>query len=268
MPKQLDQKIDSLLTWFVSELSLVFSRAQARVLSDMLTRLSIKASTVLPGRENYRVFKQLPELFRKALKAEGYDRTVTQFLASFDDGVPYLEDILAKVTDHFDLKPVHFSADDLKFFQEVKTTTALTLEDAINQISQRARARVLFSYAGGTFQELAVTVAARLHVGQAEAGKIATTGLATFYRTMADTGYQKIEATLKPSGNQLHYFYYGPDDKLTRPFCERLLHDTRAGRVWTRPEIEAMDNGQLPNVFQTCGGYNCRHQWLVQGVGK
>jgi hypothetical protein len=45
-------------------------------------------------------------------------------------------------------------------------------------------------------------------------------------------------------------------DALVRPFCREHL-----GRVYTRDEIAELDNGQLPNVLLTGGGYNCRHVW-------
>jgi hypothetical protein len=35
------------------------------------------------------------------------------------------------------------------------------------------------------------------------------------------------------------------------------------GKGYTREEIDRMDNGQLPNVFRTGGGWNRRHQWII-----
>ncbi|WP_291981922.1 hypothetical protein [Luteitalea sp.] len=52
------------------------------------------------------------------------------------------------------------------------------------------------------------------------------------------------------------YVFVGPVDEVIRPFCLRHV-----GRVYTRAEIDALDNGQLPNTFVTGGGYNCRHLW-------
>lgn len=52
------------------------------------------------------------------------------------------------------------------------------------------------------------------------------------------------------------YVFVGPVDDVIRPFCLRHV-----GRVYTRAEIDALDNGQLPNTFVTGGGYNCRHLW-------
>jgi hypothetical protein len=43
-----------------------------------------------------------------------------------------------------------------------------------------------------------------------------------------------------------------------RPFCHQHL-----GKVFTRDEIDALDNKQLPNPFLTGGGYNCRHQFIA-----
>lgn len=72
----------------------------------------------------------------------------------------------------------------------------------------------------------------------------------------------------------LEYFVYsGPNDKVTRPFCDYLLGDSaklpakvnipvqRDSRVYTRDEISRMDNGQGLNVLTFCGGWNCRHQF-------
>lgn len=53
------------------------------------------------------------------------------------------------------------------------------------------------------------------------------------------------------------YWYSGPADGLVRPFCREHL-----GKVYTKAEIDALDNGQLGNVFLTAGGYNCRHLWM------
>jgi len=52
------------------------------------------------------------------------------------------------------------------------------------------------------------------------------------------------------------YVFVGPVDDVIRPFCLRHV-----GRVYARAEIDALDNGQLPNTFVTGGGYNCRHLW-------
>lgn len=54
------------------------------------------------------------------------------------------------------------------------------------------------------------------------------------------------------------YLFVGPIDFKTRSFC--LDH---VGRVYTRARIDRLDNRQLPDVFLTGGGYNCRHSFLA-----
>lgn len=55
------------------------------------------------------------------------------------------------------------------------------------------------------------------------------------------------------------YRYIGPDDDVTREFCEDLLAKSPA--IYTLSEIENMDNGEGLPVITFGGGYNCRHQW-------
>ena len=53
------------------------------------------------------------------------------------------------------------------------------------------------------------------------------------------------------------YAFLGPDDNVTRPFCQALL-DKR----FTIEQIDQLDNGQIPDVFNSRGGWSCRHSWL------
>lgn len=54
------------------------------------------------------------------------------------------------------------------------------------------------------------------------------------------------------------FIYLGPEDEKTRDFCQKLIDD---GRIFSRDEIERMDNKQGLPVMEAGGGYNCRHQW-------
>ena len=79
-------------------------------------------------------------------------------------------------------------------------------------------------------------------------------------RTIYDTAvssYTRQIALLGSTGSRDELFYYvGPVDKVTRPFC--LTH---VGKVYSRAEVDKLDNGQLPDPLITGGGYNCRHQF-------
>jgi hypothetical protein len=74
----------------------------------------------------------------------------------------------------------------------------------------------------------------------------------------AESVFTRLAVTSSATGRENEAFCYsGPIDGLLRPFCE-----ARVGRVFSRKAIDAMDNGQLPNVLATCGGHQCRHTWL------
>lgn len=56
------------------------------------------------------------------------------------------------------------------------------------------------------------------------------------------------------------YYYIGPDDDLTRPFCDMVLGE---GPIWHIADIRELDNNQTGagTVMTAGGGYNCRHHW-------
>jgi hypothetical protein len=83
--------------------------------------------------------------------------------------------------------------------------------------------------------------------------------LRTLYDTTVSIFGRQVEAM--KSGPDDVFAYVGPVDAKLRPFCRQHV-----GKVYTRAEIDALDNGQLPNTFLTGGGYNCRH--VFQAVSK
>lgn len=76
----------------------------------------------------------------------------------------------------------------------------------------------------------------------------------TVYDTAVSTYGRQVDQLQSSGRPDEAFLYVGPVDGKARPFC--LDH---VGKVFTRTQIDAMDNGQLPNVLLTGGGYNCRH---------
>lgn len=79
----------------------------------------------------------------------------------------------------------------------------------------------------------------------------------TLYDTTVSIYGRQVEAIAAGDDPETRFAYVGPVDAKIRPFCLRHI-----GQVYTRAEIDAMDNGQLHNVFLTGGGWNCRHTWM------
>lgn len=262
--RRLDQRTDSILSSFDSRFSSVLAKAQTRTTLRLRGALTIEEDgTVKPTGRNLRALRDLPKIFRSNLSAEGYDSLVASFLKSFNGGLPIMDEILSKVSDAYEVEAPEFTKQDQEFFSEMKGGTALNLEANIDLVAQGARQSTMFAVGGTPFADLAVELAERLHIALGQANTIASTGISTFYRVVAARGYNQIEDQLTKTNRQLEYTYHGPLDKLTRPFCNRLEAQARSGRTWNKAQIDAMDNEQIPDVFTTCGGYNCRHQWVV-----
>lgn len=79
----------------------------------------------------------------------------------------------------------------------------------------------------------------------------------TLYDTAISIYGRQVEALAAGDDPEATFAYMGPADAKNREFCAEHV-----GKVYTRAEINKMDNGQLNDVFLTAGGYNCRHGWM------
>lgn len=263
---RLDKRVDSLLLSFEKDFAGVLSKAQTRTILALRNRLTLTEQGKIAGTAaNFRVISALPQIFAQALDAAGYQELKRGFLAGFDGGLPVMNEVINSLVKDKEIKPVIFSKEDEAYFDQVKLRTAATIDDVVGQAADSAKRGVLFLLGGRPFDLAAVEIAERLHVALSEASTLAATGISTFYRTIADRGYRIIEDELEKIGRSIEYEYYGPPaaDPLIRPFCQHLMTRVAKGKTWTREEIDEMDNNQLPDVFLTGGGYNCRHQWIV-----
>ena len=98
----------------------------------------------------------------------------------------------------------------------------------------------------------AISAAQALLQDLSQAGKI---------RTIAETKYMEFirgtEAIIAKDAGYNRFLYAGPIDDKIRPFCLDRVY-----KIYTRDEIDSMNNGQIDEVFISGGGYNCRHKWI------
>jgi hypothetical protein len=78
----------------------------------------------------------------------------------------------------------------------------------------------------------------------------------TLYDTAVSTYTRQVEQLHASGAAEELFVYVGPADSAMREFCRKHI-----GKVYPRESIDEMDNGQLPNVLLTGGGYQCRHTW-------
>jgi hypothetical protein len=181
---------------------------------------------------------------RDALTAAGYDD-----LASTATTV-WLDRMVAQVASlRGAAKLAAFTSSDMTRILALKD---LAKTDLLQQGAEIAHA-VWRTFAQGLFSQRPV---ADLLEDLADAIDVETKAAATLYDTAVNVFGRQVEALKAAPGDV--FAFMGPADVKTRPFCRGIV-----GKVFTRAEIDTMDNGQLPNVFLTGGGFNCRHQFIA-----
>jgi len=252
---------DTLIAKFERELKPMVDAATQKAAAELEAALAITDGVIDATAANDKILAGADAVFMDALNAEGYPALLAEYTGHFSDQLPYLQEMLNEIGKSLgrDVSAIAFSASDLKVLDRIEATTVDKLSRIFAGAATVAMDRVLFSVAGLPFEQLVATVAQQMDKTMASARTWADTAVSTWYRTASSLQFAEIQNAM-PGGAALKYRYSGPEDLKTREFCEALL---MAGKSYTRDEIDAMSNGQLPNVFVTCGGYNCRHLFIL-----
>jgi hypothetical protein len=257
--------IDSLTGAYDKQLGSITSKAKARTLATIQSRLTTDSDGRIAANEaNQKILRGIEKTYRKELKAAGLDKATVAFTRQFPGQIGFFEETLKLLNTALPepLPLPRLSARDTREIAAVQVNSIDQITDAVEIVAKQARQRALLQIGAVGVEELAELLSVSFDTAAAKASTLAETAISTYYRTVTDRGYQAIE---KESGRELLFEYTGPEDKLTRPFCRALL---KAGKAYTRTQIDAMKNGQLPNAMRTNGGYRCRHQWILAGYKR
>ena len=251
---------DTLVGNFENDLKPMVQSAVRKTVSELEKQLSITDGVIDPTASNDAILSNADGVFMAALNEEGYPELVEKYRTSFSGQLPFLQDLLGAIAKQVGLTAtpvVNFSPTDLKVLNRIEMAAGGKLDRIFSGAATVAMDRVLFSIAGLPFEQLVATLADQMGSTVATARTWADTAVSSWYRTAASMAFEEVQAATPAA---LQYRYSGPGDLKTRPFCRALLV---ADKTYTRDEIDKMDNGQLPNVFVTCGGYNCRHIFVL-----
>lgn len=256
-----NQYIDSLVGAFEDELRGMVASAQAKVLGELQKRLSITDGVIDKTPANQRVLRQVDDFMRTAMDRAGYPQLAEEFVGGFNGQLPYFDEMLDSISANLK-RPLEtaFSKADVALFESQQISALESLGAIVDTVAAAVKKRALMSVGALPFGDLAEQISTTFGRSISEAATLAETSTTMFFRTVTDRGFRRIEQNL-PAG-WAKFKYEGPRDKLTRPFCQRMLERT-AKEPLKREQIEALDNGQIPNPFVSGGGYNCRHQWIL-----
>lgn len=228
-----------------------YARELARVLRDLERQLAVLAVDALAGSKSAMAravrAQQLRDQIKTALRLSGYPE-----LTQKASGVA-LDALVAQVERLQGAAQIAaFTSNDFTRILALKELAKLNLlgqGDAVAFAVWRTFQYGLFSQR--PIRDLLEDLSVTLDIEEHEAR--------TFYDTTASIFTRQVES-LKSDEEDV-YAFIGPVDKKIRPFCY-----AHVGKVYTRSEIDALDNGQMPNVFLSGGGFNCRH--VFQAVSK
>jgi len=232
---------DTLSAEFADELAAVLrelDRSLVRLVAD--AKAGSRTATALAVRAG-----QLRAELRKLLTEAGYDDVVTRMTQrSLDAAVDALSSNtrVGRAVVPFATKALPQQLDALR---TLRLGELLLKGDEIGISMWRTLVRGLYA------QQPVTAIVEDL----ADALDIEITEARTLYDTSTAVFGREVQAQAADPGDV--FAYMGPVDAVMRPFCAKHI-----GRVYSRPDIEKLDNGQLPDVFRTGGGYNCRHIWM------
>ena len=198
-------------------------------------------------------------------------RQVGSFLDVVDsDFTGRLEDALAAIGqetfDENNTFPNGFSPELANQFEKIVSPRIQELKHVFGDVSDDVRKSIAYGVSTGLSRDkLNARIAKEIGKGIATARTVTTTAIFAANR-------QANVAGADDSGIDYVYFYSGPIDQLTRPFCLKWIEDEAGNQAaYTREALKALardplQKGQpgqkLGDVAGYLGGYNCRHTLL------
>jgi len=240
----LDREITAMVGDFEWELARVYVQLRERIVF-LTNELIAKGGRVVSVATNLGIARAVARELEAVLVEAGYGDLVAGALDVMGDLAKYQglgQTRVARVE-----RAAAWSGETLDAFRQLKLNELLEVTaGTMRRVEQTLLRGIVGAQDRG---ELLNELVADLKVSLPHARTIYDTALSEFSRIA-------VTSTATGAADEA-FMYSGPIDGLTRPFCLE-----RVGRVFTREEIDAMDNLQLDNTLITGGGYNCRHTWL------
>ena len=262
-----EDEIDAIVAEFMRRLESMVQGAVEVVLEQLAGELGLSGGVIEATSQNQRILNSVDKRFVQALDAQGYQQMLENYVQSFNGQFVWFDKVLETINADlkFKLPPTKLTRGQMAQLEAYQVSAKDVIDGAVKRVATNVKQQAILSVGGTNVKQLTKSISQSFNKPMAEAQNLAETSISTFYRTITDKGFQLIEEDLPEY--EIRYNYEGPLDKLTRPFCTKLERQSREGKTWTRKQINKMNNGQLPNVFTTCGGYRCRHQWVISAEG-
>jgi hypothetical protein len=250
-----NRALDSDLMAFRRRIVQITQRASDQVLRDLLRDIEVNAAgRIVLTTKTLNAFRNIQKTISDSFRSAGLSTAIDAWGLNYGRQITRFDQVLQSFG--VDLRP---STDSIELFERLAKGSLDLLESEVGLIAQRIKRQTMLQWAVADRESIISAIARSLNLVPDQVTSLADTAISTFYRTISFNSYQKIEQQL---GEQ-RFQYAGPRDLLNRPFCKQIWKQQAEGRTWTLTEIQGLDNGQTGNAFVTCGGYQCRHQWIL-----
>lgn len=217
------------------------TKAATRAMSEAARLVSLHLGS--KGEWLFSDLDELTEALERALEESGADRVLAEFVRASEEFAKAAQTI-PRVRFGSEAKARLQDSLQAKFAGWHKTVN----EEAIGLLRDRMLTQTVAPISSKALS--------------AELEQVLTERIAGYADTYVEQALSdQARATWLVTGDELgaeEFTYLGaPPDEAMRPFCEEHY-----GKTYTRAEIDAMDNGQGLSVWEACGGWKCRHQWI------
>jgi hypothetical protein len=223
------------LSQIISRLELTIARSLSDIASELDQDVQANRSLVILR-------------FREILRQRGYNTTLAEFDQLFAEELRLIQREFKEIGISEEQMFANLSIDQL---DQVMRFQELVLENKLDSLIDDAEGRMFLSLLSGTPLDPSLEEQRVSRALNSSIKTEANTLRAGFARATQFASAKALDLDL--------FLYIGPDDDITRPFCEDLL--SRDPPIYTLDEIDRMDNEQGLDVHEFAGGYNCRHRW-------
>ena len=193
---------------------------------------------------------------QSSLQAEGLGSVVKEIRTSYADELSYLATRFQ--ISGFETSLSDFNRATVKALinNDTKRVTKL-ISPYIDDVSST----LIRAVVGGQKPDVSALLDGVTGVLESQLETEVNTMLSSFSQTVSNNRAEELGFDL--------YIYIGPEDKITRDFCESVLIE-KSPPIYSRKEIDDLNNhpdlDSGLDVFTYRGGYNCRHRWI--GISK
>jgi len=270
LAKRKDKVIQSAVDAFVGDLRGHLKAVDSRM-GQLVRSLETKSGAFVTTRFNLTRALNVRNQISEELVKRGLEDDVMKLMSSYDDAA-----VLALEGLTITGRAAAFAEADIDALAALKELDfrhwAGFGRDLADDVTQKVVGAVV---SGGKVEELARSLEDTLRGMDDEDPRIVAKA-----ETLANTYMHAFDRTVSARSAKIAdidtFIYVGPDDDVTRPFCDAVLHGEGGGEFgipkaeidgeelyYTSEDIGGMDNGQGLPVQQFGGGYNCRHGWYA-----